>query len=300
LIRINSSREPGKNLFQWKKYLCEPGYEYYGAFGGPRMYELIAGFRMRKFPMISYFAKECTSLRLIIIILILINVTFSAIWSHYAFGSKVDADDFDFGNPLEDLCPGFGFRDIEKNGIVDEMDPVYLNMHQNGYISLNDIRITPFSVFPAGSKVTKTDPDIDASLSKLSNWSFAYADLDEDNAYGLDDPVYLHNRSLGGKIAPKDIRLTGFMQFVPGSRVAASNADAGKSIFDLMEVVGDENKNNIAKIRFFNYNGNYKIDGKPEYDEPDPLYLDIYMSGKGRSIKYPVEMVVANDVRLSG
>ena len=125
------------------------------------------------------------------------------------FGSKVNLNDQDIGLPLNDLCPDIAYRDIgEEINAYDLNDPVYLDVDFNNFADLNDIRLTPFSIFAPGTKVKRIDVDVDAPLVRLINWSIAFLDLRENQIYDLQIPLYLHNRSLGTNIVVGDIRLS--------------------------------------------------------------------------------------------
>jgi hypothetical protein len=235
------------------------------------------------------------------------------------FGSKVIFEDADEGNPLNFCCHGLGYSDIgTKKDEYDENDPVYLDMDADRIISVNDIRITPFAtpfaIYVPGSKVKRTDADINAHLRNLINWSIAYLDLNGDNVYGLQDPLYLHDRSRGNHLISGDIRLTFFQDYLPGSRVINYSQDANSSSVDLM---GINSRNGttpaqVVEIRFFNANGNY-LDEFPIYDLADAVYLHIIYPDENtiedledlediedvKCIKGIVGSVGANDLRLS-
>jgi len=219
-------------------------------------------------------------------------------YSHYGFGSKVSFGDWDEGRPLNSGCgPIFGFRDIGiENKLYDKFEPVYLDMDRDKIICIDDIRITPFAGFIPGSKVKRTDIDIDESIIQFyPNWSISYVDLSGDGTYGLQDPVYLHNKSHGDGIASGDIRLT-FFNGLPGTIVASSDTDANSIALDLR---GLNNKSNEAVfIRFFNANGNYNLKGNPQYDRPDAVYLHIIASKKELE-SGTLGLVGPNDLRLS-
>ena len=270
-------------------------------------------FCFKKYAMLSWI--------LIIIILILDLPCFAKIPPDPCciFGSRVTFGDEDEGNPLNICCHGFGFYDIgtEKN-VYDENDPVYLDMDANKFISINDIRITPFltpfAIYIPGSKVTRTDADINASLEDLTDWSIAYTDLNENNIYDLLDPLYLHDENHGNSIVSGDIRLTFFEGYFPGSRVMNYSADFNSSSLDLMGIYTTTIKPaDLAEIRFFNANGNY-LNGFAIYDLPDAVYLHIvdpnqktlknlYDLGELEDIeekmKGKIGFVGPNDLRLS-
>lgn len=225
------------------------------------------------------------------------------------FGSKVTFGD-DESNPLNFCCNGFGFYDIgpEKNA-YDDNDLVYLDMDADKIISINDIRITPFlapsAIYIPGSKVTRTDADINAPLEDLTDWSIAYTDLNGDNIYDLRDPLYLHDKKRGNNIVSGDIRMTFFEGYIPGSRVTNYCADVNSSSLDLMGIYPITTEAaDLAEIRFFNANGNY-LDGFPIYDWPDAVYLHIVASSEKNlenlkeCMKGIIGSVGPNDLRLS-
>jgi hypothetical protein len=215
------------------------------------------------------------------------------------YGSRVVFNDGDEGRPLNSLCPNpyFRFRDIGlDNGFYDEFDPVYLDMDADKRVSTDDIRITPFVEFFPGSKVTRTDMDINSSFITLINWSISFIDLNGDGSYSLQDPVYLHNKSRGDQIVPGDIRLNLF-NGLPGTRVAGSSPDANSFALDLLGLTRYINNTETVAIRFFNSNGNY-LNETPQYDRLDAVYLHILASKKELE-SGTIGFVSPNDLRLS-
>jgi hypothetical protein len=125
-------------------------------------------------------------------------------------------------------------------------------------------------------KVTRIDLDIDATLIDFSNWSISYVDFNGDGIYGLQDPVYLHDRNHGNQIVLGDIRLTLFESYFPGTKVMNYNTDANSLSFDLMGINTNNSTSRVVGIRFFNRNGNYHhLKGSPIYDSADAVYLHI-------------------------
>ena len=217
-------------------------------------------------------------------------------YPYCGFGTKVVFTDIDVGLPLDYCCHNLGFLDIDREkGAYDDNDPVYLDMDDDRNISINDIRITPFAGFFPGSKVARTDIEINAPLAPLINWSIAYSDLNGDNTYSLQDSIYLHNRSFGNQILSGDIRLTIFGGFLPGTRVINSHPDANLPVINLMSINSGDVIDEVA-ILFCNMNGNY-IKGLPKYDRPDAVYLHIVASEKERNSE-TLGLVGANDLRL--
>ena len=88
------------------------------------------------------------------------------------FGSKVMTGDADEGRFLEDfpspMNPTLGYWDTGANpGIYDDGDTIYLDVLGNNLIDANDIRLTDYNGYLAGSKVISTDNDINKPLSPL-------------------------------------------------------------------------------------------------------------------------------------
>jgi hypothetical protein len=231
----------------------------------------------------------------------------------YGLGSRVNINDQDVGHPLHMLCSDLRYRDIgDEINNYDLGDPVYLDTDgdEDGYVETNDIRITPFFAFPPGSKVKRTDPDINAALIQLKNWSIACFDLNGNEMYDLCDQLYLHNRNMGNETASGDIRITSSRYYPSGSKVKDSDIDLSRPIFDLMGIMsGDDD---LVCIKFYNANGNFKMQdpGKknsfqlddfatPIYDNPDQIYLDIISPDERDRSTPSIGHVDVNDLRLS-
>jgi hypothetical protein len=230
----------------------------------------------------------------------------------YGFGSKVKTIDMDEGHPLHMLCADLKYRDIgDEINKYDLYDTVYLDTDgdEDEYVETNDIRITPFLVFTPGSKVKRTDPDINVALIRLTNWSIACLDLNGNQIFDLDDQLYLHNRDMGNETALGDIRLT-YWDHPSGSKIMRSDRDICQPVFDIMRIMG--NDDDLVCIRFYNANGNYMPQDsdkilhfpdddfpKPIYDAHDQVYLDV-ISPDERNRSIPsIGHVHANDLRLS-
>jgi len=240
----------------------------------------------------------CKLLSCLILALILPSQATMPAYAFYGFGSKVAFADGDEGYPLNHCCLNLGFWDIgREKGVYDDRDPVYLIMNGNNFISINSIRITPFAGYAPGSKVKRTDADINAQIISFRNWSIAYLDSNDDSIYGLEDSLYLHNRSCGNQIVPGDIRLTFFQGFLPGTRVRNSNADSDLAVSDLMSIDTSDVIPQVVVISFYNANGNY-LKGSPQYDLTDPVYLHV-IAPETRIWEGIIGLVGANDLRLS-
>jgi hypothetical protein len=203
--------------------------------------------------------------------------------SGYEFGSKVEATDDDIGNPLFAMPAKttITYWDIGVPG-YDEEDVVYL--HTPGVcVNANDIRLTPFDTFIAGSKVMSTDKDIGMPLTMFSGLAIRYLDLYGSANYDLKDPVYIHSSLTSNPPSAlatitNDVRLSNIEGFPAGTKVMDFNPDHNK--FFGMAPPG------LAPVGFFDVNGN------GVYDYPDNVYLN-YPSG------FPKYSVAVNNIRLS-
>lgn len=119
--------------------------------------------------------------------------------SDYAFGTKVYPSDNDLGRLLKNIPDGtaIGFWDIGPNvGVYDGDDIVYLDTPPIGIVSTNDVRLTPFQGYSAGTKVTPNNNDINAPLKSMSA-EIRFLNLNGSQSYDLHDPVYIHLSTAG-------------------------------------------------------------------------------------------------------
>jgi hypothetical protein len=149
-------------------------------------------------------------------------------------------------------------------------------------VSQNDVRLTPFGIFAAGSQVKPTDPDHDKQLIRFgaSRYPVAelrYFDVDGGKVYSLEDPVYLDINP--GTVGAGDIRITSYKDYPAGSRVRDSDVDSDKPTMTLP-----------GMLCFYNANGNVNNGGWGFYDEGDVVYMDT---------QYPFYQVTVNDIRMS-
>jgi hypothetical protein len=225
-------------------------------------------------------------------ILILMAFLFLSIAaSAQGYGSKVMPADPDEAKALSPFYAGpeFAFIDLSNNGVFEPADPVYLNINPaDGVVSENDVRITPFDTFPAGTQVSAADPDHDKALIRFGTYRYPaaelrYFDTNGDKSYSLNDPVYLDFNP--GEVSAGDVRITGYPGFSPsiglepGTRVSDADPDSGKPTATLPGVFG-----------FYNTYGNINNGGWAVYDGGDIIYLDT---------QYPFNVVSINDIRLS-
>ena len=226
------------------------------------------------------------------------------------FGTKVMSDDRDVGRPLEAFATlsapsqapaNIMYWDIGPTpGIFDEGDVLYLQFGGAPFNArTNDIRLTPFGIYPAGSKVTAANHDINVPLTAFLAPNPRIVYVDEGGAignYDLGDPVYI--KTTGGlRIRTGDVRLTSSTNGVAGSKVLDSDPDNGA-----LSVVLHPNPptfnlpwGTTCQIRFYNANGNAfspPPSDEPIYDFPDDVYLDMIVGGGHGH-------VMPNDIRLN-
>jgi hypothetical protein len=223
------------------------------------------------------------------------------------FGSKVMTGDADVGRFLEDfplpLNPTLGYWDTGANsGIYDDGDTIYLDMLGNNIIDANDIRLTDYGVYRAGTKVTALDNDINKPLTPLPGQAAGiyYADLYGSQGYDLRDPVYvlaMTPAAIGARTATKDVRLGPVLGLSPGTKVLDYHPDRdGPAIPMIVPVSGG---GPVATLRFYNANGNVDGNGDPIYDYSDDVYIDLSLPSVALG-GYPFGFVVANNVRITG
>jgi hypothetical protein len=193
------------------------------------------------------------------------------------FGSKVEENDLDESKALNSFAYyEFAFWDDGTPG-YDANDPVYIHFSPgNSIVSENDIRLTRFSDFAAGTKVRRTDIDHDKKLTKFANAEPRYIEYDSVDGYSLGDPVYLDINP--GVLGANDIRLTNHLGYAAGTRINDSDADRGMITSTLPGSLG-----------FYNSNGNVNSRGAGIYDFVDSVYVDVP----------PSDEVTVNDIRIS-
>ncbi len=216
------------------------------------------------------------------------------------------------------------YWDINANGLYDSQDVPYLQFGSNNvvgqrFVRANNIRLTEWGSYTAGSYVKPGDIDMgqplgvipvtlpplpSSALPVLNQVGFYYMDVSGGAGYDLGDPVYL--KALSPTSNPptagtNDIRITASAGFPAGSRVSLSDPDAGKTLTLFRVVFGNPAGGPtlagiqfpIARLAFFNANGNTNVFGAAIYDEGDVVYFDI---NPGVALTNPV--VSPNDIRL--
>ena len=204
-----------------------------------------------------------------------------------SFGSKVLPSDPDESKVLNRFYvdPDFAFYDGNTKGLFEPNDPVYIHISPtDSVVNVNDVRLTPFGNFPAGSQVGITDPDVGYPLSHFGTKGYPgaevrYFDVNGNKTYSLDSSVYLDFNP--GTVTSGDIRLTNSspMFYGAGTRVKDSEIDSGKRT-ELLPGV----------LEFYNANGNTKNDASAAYDSGDLIYM---------ATQSPFLEVTINDIRLS-
>ncbi|MFB3764672.1 MAG: hypothetical protein ACE14P_05425 [Methanotrichaceae archaeon] len=85
-----------------------------------------------------------------------------------------------------------GFWDVGPNvGVYDGDDIIYLDTPPIGIVNANDLRLSPFEGYSAGTKVTPSDNDINSPLESISA-EIRFLNLNGSQSYDINDPVYLH------------------------------------------------------------------------------------------------------------
>jgi hypothetical protein len=251
------------------------------------------------------------------------------------FGTKVNAGDPDVGLPLSQFeaipVPGAAavlwqnnfwiyYWDLNANGLYDAQDVPYLQFGSMNFppaqriVRANNIRLTGWGTYPAGSYVKASDSDIGQQLNTVPPLAYAlpsagavgfyYLDITGSAGYDMGDPVYLKVLSAPPipplTLGTNDIRITGYGSFPAGSRVSLIDPDAGKtlSLFKLDGgIVGGPTPTAapgpIGTFMFFNTNGD--IAQAPAFsaifDDGDVVYFHVGVGGAGAAVS-------PNDIRL--
>jgi hypothetical protein len=249
-------------------------------------------------------------LSLFIGLILLLNL---AAGSEYAFGTKVLSTDADIGSPLCDMpeSTAIDYWDTGARG-YDEDDSVYLHAAPFGRntVCANDVRLTPFGAYPAGSKVTSEDKDIGMPLTALPA-TINYLNLNGGRAYDLEDPMYVHqiDCGYGGMEAFSDTEM-GFKERLPNHGdlfpIFVANCITFSDGYELLvpdhladsvpEVVGSLRGQNIELVQGSEYD---------YYHILDTWLVKIAKTGiesNGSSLIdaiYQNQFIHTNDVRLS-
>lgn len=232
------------------------------------------------------------------------------------YGTKVQAEDPDMGLPLSQfLAPQQAgawvfYWDIgSTSGMYDDKDVAYLRFGTAApaQVQANNIRLTGWGTYPAGSYVKPGDSDIGQALimpapllPSAAFTGYYYMDLIGGVGYDMGDPVYLKVQAPAtATTGSNDIRITSSPGFPAGSRVSLIDPDANKPLTPFKAIATGLGgpilasfPQAFARFAFFNANGNTNPAGAPIFDEGDVVYFDINPGGPGTSIVSP------NDIRL--
>lgn len=252
------------------------------------------------------------------------------------YGTKVQSGDSDVGLPLSTFAPipagnpgattqnlaYISYWDVGATpGIYDDQDVVYLQFGSavggaNRIVRANNIRITGWGIYPAGSYVNQGDSDMGQQIYPWTppianptafasglNTGFYYMNVVAGAGYDIGDPIYLKteaNPFPPASTNTNDIRITANAGFPAGSRVSLSDPDAARPLspFDWAPALwtaagGPQNQipaigRPIARLSFYNANGNVQGLSFAIYDTGDVVYFDVN----------PIGTVSPNDVRL--
>ena len=140
--------------------------------------------------------------------------------------------------------------------------PAAMSINRNVFIQNQVFPLVAIDAGAFGSKVLYSDGDIGRVLNNLDNSSLAFWDVGTiDGEFDLEDVAYYHiNQSGGSTIELNDIRLTGFGNHFPGSKVKAIDLDFNKALKPFP--AGSE-------IKFVDQYGSRG------YDLMDPIYFHI-------------------------
>ena len=257
------------------------------------------------------------------------------------FGTKINSGDPDVGLPLSGFAPIGGvvpggattqlnayisYWDVGATpGIFDDQDVIYLQFGSAAagpqrIVRANNIRLTGWGPFSAGSYVHQGDSDLGQQLlpwgpiatppdnfaSGIST-GFWYMNVGGSVGYDIGDPVYLKTAANAffppASTNTNDVRITENGAFLPGSRVSLSDPDAALPLIPFewllpgppyTSVGGPQPQGPgpitrpIARLSFYNANGNVMGASNAIYDDGDVVYFDVN----------PIGTVSPNDVRL--
>ena len=252
------------------------------------------------------------------------------------FGTKVKSGDSDVGLPLSQFAaipvPGaaalgwqnnfwISYWDLNANGLYDDQDVPYLQFGSylvppaQRIVRANNIRLTGWGTYPAGSYVKGSDSDMGQQLNTIPPLAYAlpsagavgfyYLDVAGSAGYDPDDPVYLKVLSAPPlTLGTNDIRITAYASFPAGSRVSLADPDAGKALTLFKAAPGvaggptatGPNAAPIATLMFYNANGDIASSppnplGSAIFDDGDVVYFHVGAPGTPPAVG-------PNDIRL--
>ena len=140
--------------------------------------------------------------------------------------------------------------------------PAAISASKNVFVQNQVFPLVAIDAGAFGSKVLYSEGDIGRILNNLDNSSLAFWDVGiVDGEFDLEDVAYYHINLSGGSIVElNDIRLTGFGNHFPGSKVKAIDLDFNKALQPFPA---------SSEIKFVD------LYGSRGYDLMDPIYLHI-------------------------
>jgi hypothetical protein len=212
--------------------------------------------------------------------------------SEYQFGTKVLAWDNDIGRPLFAMPPGTDIRywDTGAPG-YDDSDVVYLSLPvpTPTNVKANDVRLTPFGGYRAGSKVAPSDIDNGMPLVAPipGPRAIRYLNLFGGPDYNLHDPVYVSQSAAISFINDVRLNATPGTGLTSGTKVHDFDPDLNKFMWGAPNPLVLLPSNGTSRLGFFDANGN------GVYDYWDDVYMNFPQG-------VPAGTVTVNNVRLSG
>lgn len=191
----------------------------------------------------------------------------------YEFGSKVRNGDIDVNDQLSNFSPTMRYLNLGAPGL-DTNDVAYLAQGPTAVVLPNDIRLTPFFGYLAGTRVKAIDPDVGLPIPLAIPGIWRYSNLYGVAGCDIEDPVYWSNSAA---LTVADLRLTKIQELNPGTWVKDSDVDFNNPLTILQN----------ASPMYHDVNGN------GQFDDSDSVYLKT-----NRTLPLPDE-VSPGDLRLT-
>jgi hypothetical protein len=221
---------------------------------------------------------------------------------------KVDSNDTDRTDPLEELCGGqavIGFVDVNNDGVYDKYDPLYIDTDCSSDVTAGDIRLTEReamgTIYDCWTMVENGDFDqilnedlldpvtYETELETEFWFMLGYIDSDCSGDWSCPDKLYLQQivSEDGNSTADWVVTIGDHRLYVPPeaieehcwpeccTKVQQCNVDA---VYVLA-------KDEQIRIMFGDVNSN------GEYDECETVYIDMVYNGQNK--------VEAGDIRLT-
>ena len=137
----------------------------------------------------------------------------------YPANTKV-FNDLDLNKPLLAVLGGFAYFDINGQYGFDLGDPIYVDVNNDGAVSLFDVRLTSTAGFDAYTTVRPGDDDLGEALVAIPP-AIGYIDSDCSNTWSCPDKLYLEQISVAGAngvVSIGDMRL-----YIPPGEIGPVN-----------------------------------------------------------------------------